>query len=61
MSAGAARALTSSGLHSHFELFGLAPAFGLDVTVGAVQMSEIQRVSRIQAKQLEMILQNLRR
>jgi molecular chaperone HscB len=30
MNAGAARALTSSGLHSHFELFGLAPAFGLD-------------------------------
>ena len=30
MSAGAAKALTSSGLRSHFELFGLAPAFGLD-------------------------------
>lgn len=30
MSAGAARALTSSGLQNHFELFGLPPAFGLD-------------------------------
>ena len=30
MSAGAAKALTSSGLHSHFELFGLSPAFALD-------------------------------
>lgn len=30
MSAGAARALTSSGLQNHFELFGLSPAFGLD-------------------------------
>jgi molecular chaperone HscB len=30
MSAGAARALTSSGLQNHFELFGLSPAYGLD-------------------------------
>lgn len=30
MSAGAARASTSSRLRSHFELFGLSPAFGLD-------------------------------
>ena len=30
MNAGAARASTSSGLHSHFELFGLPVAFGLD-------------------------------
>jgi molecular chaperone HscB len=30
MSAGAARALTSSGSQNHFELFGLAPAFALD-------------------------------
>jgi molecular chaperone HscB len=30
MSAGAARASTSSGLPSHFDLFGLPPAFGLD-------------------------------
>lgn len=30
MSAGAAKASTSSRLHNHFELFGLAPAFGLD-------------------------------
>ena len=30
MSAGAAKALTSSRLQSHFELFGLAPAYGLD-------------------------------
>ena len=30
MSAGAAKALTSSGLQNHFELFGLAPAFALD-------------------------------
>lgn len=30
MSAGAAKALTSSGLHNHFELFGLAPVFALD-------------------------------
>ena len=33
MSAGAAKALTSSGRQSHFELFGLAPAFGLDQEV----------------------------
>jgi molecular chaperone HscB len=30
MSAGAAKALTSSGLQNHFALFGLPPAFGLD-------------------------------
>jgi len=30
MSAGAAKALTSSGLQNHFELFGLASTFGLD-------------------------------
>jgi molecular chaperone HscB len=30
MSAGAARASTSSGLQSHFDLFGLSPAFCLD-------------------------------
>ena len=30
MSAGAARASTSSRLQSHFELFGLSPAFALD-------------------------------
>jgi molecular chaperone HscB len=30
MSAGAAKALTSSGLQNHFELFGLAPAFALE-------------------------------
>ena len=31
MSAGAAKALTSSGLQNHFELFGLAPAYLLEV------------------------------
>ena len=31
MSAGAAKALTSEGLKNHFELFGLAPAFALDL------------------------------
>jgi molecular chaperone HscB len=30
MSAGAAKALTSSGLQNHFELFGLAPAFAIE-------------------------------
>jgi molecular chaperone HscB len=30
MSAGAAKALTSSGLQNHFELFGLAPSFALE-------------------------------
>ena len=30
MSAGAAKALTSKGLHNHFELFGLAPAYALE-------------------------------
>ena len=42
MSAGAARALTSSGLHSHFELFGLAPAFGLDKEVLEKAYRDIQ-------------------
>ncbi len=42
MNAGAAKASTSSGLPSHFELFGLAPAFALDL--GALERSyrEIQ-------------------
>ena len=30
MNAAAGKALTSRSLQSHFELFGLAPAFGLD-------------------------------
>src|SRR4051795_3535114 len=43
MNAGAARALTSSGLlHSHFELFGLAPAFGLDKEVLEKAYRDIQ-------------------
>src|SRR2546423_6385199 len=42
MSAGAARALTSSGLQSHFELFGLAPAFSLDQEVLEKAYREIQ-------------------
>jgi len=42
MSAGAARALTSSGLHSHFELFGLAPAFGLNKEVLEKAYRDIQ-------------------
>src|SRR3954466_3037092 len=43
MNAGAARALTSSGLlHSHFELFGLAPAFGLDTEVLEKAYRDIQ-------------------
>ena len=37
MSAGAAKALTSSRLQNHFELFGLAPAFALDA--GALERS----------------------
>src|SRR3954467_12201438 len=43
MNAGAARALTSNGLlHSHFELFGLAPAFGLDKEVLEKAYRDIQ-------------------
>ena len=42
MSAGAAKALTSSGRQSHFELFGLAPAFGLDQEVLEKAYREIQ-------------------
>ena len=42
MSAGAAKALTSSGRQSHFELFGLAPAFGLDEEVLEKAYREIQ-------------------
>ena len=42
MSAGAARALTSSGLQNHFELFGLQAAFGLDVEVLEKAYREIQ-------------------
>ena len=42
MSAGAARALTSSGLHSHFELFGLSPAFALDADALERSYREIQ-------------------
>jgi molecular chaperone HscB len=42
MSAGAARALTSSGLQSHFELFGLAPAFALDTAALERSYREIQ-------------------
>ena len=42
MNAGAAKALTSSGLQNHFELFGLAPAFGLDKEVLDKSYREIQ-------------------
>ena len=42
MSAGAARALTSSGLQNHFELFGLPPAFSLDKEVLEKAYREIQ-------------------
>ena len=42
MSAGAARALTSSGLQNHFELFGLAPAYRLDVEVLEKAYRDIQ-------------------
>jgi molecular chaperone HscB len=42
MSAGAARASTSSGLQSHFELFGLNRAFHLDRTVLEKAYREIQ-------------------
>jgi molecular chaperone HscB len=42
MSAGAAKALTSSALQNHFELFGLAPAFSLDEEVLEKAYREIQ-------------------
>ena len=42
MNAGAAKALTSSGLQNHFELFGLAPVFGLDKEVLDKSYREIQ-------------------
>ena len=42
MSAGAARASTSSGLQSHFELFGLPAAFRLDSEALARAYREIQ-------------------
>jgi molecular chaperone HscB len=42
MSAGAARALTSSGLQSHFDLFGLPRAFGLDKAALEKAYREIQ-------------------
>jgi len=42
MSAGAAKALTSSRLRSHFELFGLAPAFALDAAALERSYREIQ-------------------
>ena len=42
MNAGAAKALTSSRLRSHFELFGLAPAFALDSQALERSYREIQ-------------------
>src|SRR5688572_9549916 len=42
MSAGAAKALTSSRLQSHFELFGVAPAFALDAATLERSYREIQ-------------------
>ena len=42
MSAGAAKALTSSGLQNHFELFGLKPAFALDAESLERSYREIQ-------------------
>jgi molecular chaperone HscB len=42
MSAGAAKALTSSGLQNHFELFGLAPAFALEAEALERSYREIQ-------------------
>ena len=42
MSAGAARASTSSRLQSHFELFGLAPAFAVDAQALDARYREIQ-------------------
>ena len=42
MSAGAAKALTSSALQSHFELFGLPAAFGLDQEALEQAYREIQ-------------------
>ena len=42
MSAGAAKASTSSRLQSHFELFGLAPAFAVDAQALDARYREIQ-------------------
>ena len=42
MSAGAARALTSSGLQNHFELFGLSPSYGMDEETLEKAYREIQ-------------------
>ena len=42
MSAGAAKALTSSRLQNHFELFGVAPAFALDAATLERSYREIQ-------------------
>jgi molecular chaperone HscB len=42
MSAGAARALTSSGLQNHFELFGLPAEFGVDQEALEKAYREIQ-------------------
>jgi len=42
MSAGAAKALTSSRLRSHFELFGLAPAFALEAAALERSYRDIQ-------------------
>lgn len=42
MSAGAAKALTSSRLQNHFELFGLAPVFALDAQALERSYREIQ-------------------
>jgi molecular chaperone HscB len=42
MSAGAAKALTSSRLQNHFELFGLAPAYALDPTALERSYRDIQ-------------------
>lgn len=42
MSAGAAKALTSSRLQNHFELFGLAPAFALEAEALERSYREIQ-------------------
>ena len=42
MSAGAARALTSSGLQNHFDLFGLSPSYGMDEETLEKAYREIQ-------------------
>src|ERR1700752_4116021 len=42
MSAGAARASTSSGLQNHFELFGLSPSYGMDEETLEKAYREIQ-------------------